>query len=154
MAKNSIKWDEMIGKRYKDTRLVPLKYDKSTQKMYCHCDCGKYFWASLFSILNGHTKSCGCLRNKNLRDSVEKNLVDGTNLSFLNSNINSNNKSGVRGVYQTKNGKWRAYISVKGKQYSLGYFDNFDDAVAARKAGEEKYFKPLLNKYKDDKNRK
>jgi hypothetical protein len=45
-----------------------------------------------------------------------------------------NNTSGVRGVYwhQSKN-KWRARI---GKNISLGYFADFDEAVAARKAAE------------------
>ena len=32
--------------------------------------------------------------------------------------------------------KWRAQIRVDGKRKHLGYFDTFDDAVAARKAAE------------------
>ena len=30
----------------------------------------------------------------------------------------------------------------------LGRFDKFDDAVAARKAAEDLYFKPIIEKYK------
>lgn len=51
-------------------------------------------------------------------------------------------KSGVR-----NNDGWRAYIVFKGKQIHLGVFDDKEDAIAARKAAEEKYFKPILEKY-------
>lgn len=36
--------------------------------------------------------------------------------------------------------KWYAYIGVKGDTKNLGYFDNKEDAIAARKAAEEKYY--------------
>ncbi|MEV9641790.1 hypothetical protein ABZ756_13900 [Mammaliicoccus sciuri] len=42
--------------------------------------------------------------------------------------------------------KWKAYIGFKGKQITLGYYDNKDEAIAARKVGEEKYHKPYLDK--------
>ena len=52
----------------------------------------------------------------------------------------SNNTSGVCGVYWHKNsGKWRGLIRVNGKLQSLGYFEDFGDAVVARKAAEVKY---------------
>ena len=51
------------------------------------------------------------------------------------------NTSGVKGVsyYKTRN-TWRARITVNGKIICLGYFENFEDAVKARKEAEEKYF--------------
>lgn len=53
-----------------------------------------------------------------------------------------NNTSGVVGVSYSKNGnKWLARIMVEGKAISLGCFDNFDDAVNARKEAERKYYK-------------
>ena len=52
-----------------------------------------------------------------------------------------NNSSGAKGVsWADREKKWRAYIKIDGQQINLGYFDSFDDAVAARKAAEEKYF--------------
>jgi hypothetical protein len=51
-----------------------------------------------------------------------------------------NNTSGVVGVVWFKPSlKWRAYINVDAKSIHLGYFVNFDDAVAARKAAEERF---------------
>ena len=32
--------------------------------------------------------------------------------------------------------------------YIYGYFDTLEEAIKARKEAEEKYFKPILNKYK------
>lgn len=59
----------------------------------------------------------------------------------INKGIKKNNKSGVVGVYWIKKiNKWQAKIGVEGKKIHLGYFDNFDDAVQARKEAEDKYF--------------
>lgn len=51
-----------------------------------------------------------------------------------------NNSSGVIGVHWYRPyGKWQAQISVKNSRLHLGYFENFGEAVAARKAAEVKY---------------
>ena len=55
------------------------------------------------------------------------------------------NKTGVTGVTWRKarsgdGGSWRASIMVDGKNISLGSYANFDDAVAARKEAELKYW--------------
>lgn len=55
------------------------------------------------------------------------------------------NKSGATGVVWRKTrsgdgGSWRASIVVDGKNISLGSYANFDDAVAARKEAELKYW--------------
>ena len=58
-----------------------------------------------------------------------------------NHRLYNSNTSGVSGVtFQKSNNKWIARISYKNKRYHLGIFDNFEDAVAARKKAEEKYF--------------
>ena len=50
----------------------------------------------------------------------------------------SDNTSGVVGVYwATREGQWRAKIMVDGKYKNLGCFDDFDEAVKARKAAEK-----------------
>ena len=51
----------------------------------------------------------------------------------------SSNTSGVSGVTLHGCGLWRARINVDGKRVSLGLFENFDDAVKARKDAEIKY---------------
>jgi len=50
------------------------------------------------------------------------------------------NTSGCTGVvWWPRDENWNAQIQVSGKRINLGYFDSFDDAVAARKAAEIKY---------------
>lgn len=59
----------------------------------------------------------------------------------MNKKIQSNNTSGVAGVYWANSkSKWCACITVNKKKFHLGYYDNFEDAVKARKEAEEKYF--------------
>lgn len=66
----------------------------------------------------------------NLRDVTKG--VDAQNRS-----LNSNNKSGVRGVYWNKQaGKWHAQIAKDRKKIHLGHFAEFTAAVAARKQAE------------------
>ena len=55
--------------------------------------------------------------------------------------IQTNNKSGVIGVFQRKNNpKWFASIRFDHDLYNLGSFDSFETAVKARKRAERKYF--------------
>lgn len=80
---------------------------------------------------------------------TEKDLKEGTRLSALKDYLPSDNTSGFRGVnYRKDTKKWRAYINFKGKNISLGSFNNKQDAINARLDAEEKYFKPILEKYK------
>lgn len=54
-----------------------------------------------------------------------------------NRNLQSNNKSGQRGVHWSKNrNRWIAVIKVKGKLHTLGYYKTFEDAVKTRRQAE------------------
>lgn len=53
------------------------------------------------------------------------------------------NKSGVIGVYQHTDGGWCAQINHDGVREYLGYYQDFNNAVIARKTAEEKYFHGL-----------
>lgn len=67
-------------------------------------------------------------------------IVDSAQNSY-NHKKSIKNTSGVTGVYWNKRqGKWRAAIKFKGREYHLGYYFNFNDAVKARKEAEQKYF--------------
>ena len=58
-----------------------------------------------------------------------------------NTRLRSTNTSGVKGVCWSKRPKkWRAAIGVDKKRITLGYFDTLEDAAAARKAGEKRYW--------------
>jgi hypothetical protein len=57
-----------------------------------------------------------------------------------NTSRKRHNTSGVSGVHWvTKDQRWLATIHDKGKRINLGQYRNFEDAVAARHAGEVKY---------------
>lgn len=59
----------------------------------------------------------------------------------MNRHTHSNNTSGVKGVgWKKEFQKWCAYICKDYKQIHLGYFDSFDEAVAARKKAEKELF--------------
>lgn len=61
--------------------------------------------------------------------------------NLRNIKIRSDNKSGVTGVSWSKgDNKWTVRISVDGRARSLGNFDEFDDAVLARKRAEAEYY--------------
>ena len=66
-------------------------------------------------------------------------------------NIRSDNTSGVPGVYLIKNSnKWQSTITIDGYKKHLGYFLNFDDAVAARLNAEKKYLSQFWNEGGDN----
>ena len=61
--------------------------------------------------------------------------------NMMNRRKQSNNLSGVTGVYLGKNNKkWRASIMVNRKNKHLGYFYNIKEAINCRKQAELKYF--------------
>jgi len=120
----------------------------------CVCSCGESKKVSAFHLAIGDTKSCGCLGQERALENIEKArerfYVEGTNLTALTRKANKTNKSGIKGVHWDKSkSKWMANIGHKGKTIYLGRFKNIEDAAAARKAAEEKYFRPVLEKYQD-----
>lgn len=141
----------------------------------CICECGNEEYVTSTSHLNREceVKSCGCYgkdlvkelskqytRNatkemyqeasKKIKETMKANneLVENTRISSIsNKKLRSDNKSGHAGV-TFKDNKWVARISVSGVEHHLGSFVTKEEAIAARKDGEEIYFKPLLDKYK------
>lgn len=70
----------------------------------------------------------------NQRDNLR---VVNNSINSRNSRIQKNNTSGCAGVsWEKRNKKWRVKIEANGKRIFLGYFDNLDDAVMARRQGE------------------
>lgn len=80
--------------------------------------------------------------NGNTLDNRKQNLrVVTSRQNGLNSSIRSDNTSGVTGVcWDKRRQKWLVRVHENGKEIILGYFDDFDNAVTARKDGEEKYY--------------
>ena len=83
-------------------------------------------------------------------DHINRNILDNrkSNLRFVthsknmrNAKIQSNNKSGIKGVHWCKEiKKWQALIGINNKQINLGYFINKGDATNARICAEKKYW--------------
>lgn len=80
--------------------------------------------------------------NKLKYDNRKSNLRVCTNSqNAMNVGVKSNNKSGITGVWQEKKtGLWCAQIQKDGATHWLGRYSNIEEAIEARKKGEEKYF--------------
>ena len=120
----------------------------------CKCSCGVEKQLSTNALSSGGVKSCGCLQSEKIvevADRVnEKYMVEGTSLITLTAKKSKSNKSGTKGVYWDNTiQKWKGKIGFKGKSYDLGGYENIEDAITARKTAEEKFFKPIVEKYKD-----
>ena len=145
---------DLTGQRF--GRLVVIEDSgerKQTNVMWlCKCDCGNDVKVKSNNLIRGDVKSCGCLRKDIAKQSIDeyhdKTGVEETNVDQLTSKLSSANTSGVKGVYWIKRrNKWEAAIFFKGEKIYLGYFTSKQDAINARKEAEEKYFKPILEKY-------
>lgn len=160
------RFEDLTGKKINRLTVLELAERNSSGQIQwkCRCNCGNIIFATTTYLKSGHTKSCGCLNkekaSKRLKSKKfvesrnnyrkENFLVEGTSLSLINpKHLRKNNKTGVNGVYWDKKlKKYRVRINVKGKSISLGCFKNLQEAKDARKEAEEKYYKPILDKYK------
>ena len=146
---------DLTGKRFGRLIVIEISEERRSNgscKWLCKCDCGNEKVIVGDYLKRGDVKSCGCLRTEIAKPILEKgsnaDSVEDTRTSLLTMAIKSNNTSGVKGVsWNKRNGKWEAYISLKNKRKWLGCFSDKQDAVNARKEAEEKYFKPILEKY-------
>lgn len=140
-------------------RLTPLKrVNTSGRSNYlCQCECGNKCEVAGVQLLKGDTRSCGCLKSEKSAESMAKIMhkgvealrkkrIDGTITSFLNQKVSKNSSTSVKGVSKLKSGKYRAYISLRGKQKHLGTFATLEEAQKARLEAEEKYYKPIIDK--------
>jgi len=161
------KQKDITGKRF--GRLVAIERTGRVSKngtsfWLCKCDCGNEKIINIDILNRGKSKSCGCLRSevssnlgienghKNIKkaqshvanfDSKER-----TRISSLTAKKSKLNTSGVKGVcWDKRRKKWLAQLDFKGEPVLRESFGNLEDAINARKEAEEKYFKPILEKY-------
>lgn len=138
-----------VGKRFHKLTVVAYAGKQNgIHQWKCRCDCGQECIVGQTMLQSGHTKSCGCMvRAKKTEDpenAFQTGLVDGTSVSVLEARMNrppiASNTSGYNGVYQIRSsGKWAAQITFKKKTYFLGSFRTIEEAIRARKRGEEMY---------------
>ena len=118
----------------------------------CKCECGNEISVRKNHLVSGASVSCGCKRidagHMVFEYNKENVFKENTNLNQLTSKPQKNSKSGVRGVYwREQDGLWLAKMIFNGEVVLRSYFKNIQDAINARKEAEEKYFKPMLEKY-------
>lgn len=64
----------------------------------------------------------------------------------INQNLRKDNKTGIKGVnWDKKRNKWQAQLQINKKKVLNEHFDNFDDAVKARREAELIYFSKYLH---------
>lgn len=156
---------DYIGKRFHMLTVTEYagKYD-GMHHWKCRCDCGNETIVGQTRLQSGKTRSCGCLvRRKSIdisKNIFYKGFFENTNIGILEMRLTgrpiASNTSGHNGVYMNSNGKWSAQITFKRKTFYLGSYAKIEDAVLARKRGEEMfeeflewYYSEYQNKTKD-----
>lgn len=69
-------------------------------------------------------------KNRYGLDCTRENLRIATaQQNAANGIVHSNSKSGIRGVSQLRNGKWRAGATINQKSYNFGHFNTIEEAT-------------------------
>ncbi len=155
----------MTGKRF--NKLVVIGLDRIEEQTLnnkkrnfyywkCKCDCGNEIIISGKRLKDGRINDCKEAKRNEVKSYTkignefkkEKILKEGTRLDNLSGKLSKANTSGVRGVsFKKDKNKYKATIGFKGRTYFLGYYDKLEDAKKAREKAEEKFYKPILEKY-------
>lgn len=143
---------DLTGKVFGKLTVIK-KVSNKPVKWLCRCACGNTTIVLTSNLT--HHKSTACFvcssrkTAKIMRIKRRRFDIDGTNIKAIKDRkIGKNNKSGVLGVfYRPKLDKWEAKIGISNTLISLGKFDTKEEAIIARKKGEEKYFKPIIEKF-------
>lgn len=146
---------DLAGRRF--GRLVVIEYVKDGNgdtSWLCRCDCGKETVVTAGNLINGNTRSCGCLAQDTGRANVplmlDAALRDGTNVQVLSKKTKS--KLGIRGVYEVddKEYPYEAKLILRKEILLRKRFKTFEEAVVARKDAEEKYLASLARKWAEE----
>lgn len=130
----------MIGKRY--GRLIAVKEleDRINNRIAykCKCDCGNIINVKKIYLTTRQTQSCGCIKKEkeqnNLRTEYDSKRINGVvKPLFKGKEPRKDSSTGYRGVtrYYTRKSKelrYRAWITVKGKKYYKSGFTTPKDA--------------------------
>lgn len=145
---------DLTGQRFgKLTVLAPAENIGGRTAWLCRCDCGNETAVRTNRLRSGHTSSCGCMAAVAVPGEGIRglNYIDGTCVEMLRAKtVRSNNTSGVPGVeWVVRKRHWRATICFKGRRYYLGSYQRFEDAVSARRRGEEQLHDKFLQEFEE-----
>lgn len=153
--------DVTIGQRYGRWTVLEDLVGNQYRKLLCQCDCGTQRAVRLSHLRNGASLSCGCLSAKRAKErggnievaqaGRELKLYEGTNITMISrAQSYCNSSTGVLGVSPYYK-RFKATLKLRGKQIYLGVYDTIDEAAEARRKGEEKYFRPIVEVYEQHK---
>lgn len=95
----------------------------------------------IFNLTDENNIEIDHKRHKNNDNRKSELRLVNRSQNSINRGIQSNNTSGITGVHWHKQAnKWQARVKINQKSISLGLFSKKEDAIIARKIGEEKYF--------------
>lgn len=152
MSKYTEQMLQNIGKEVNGFKIIGAEMRNHQAHYNCLCSCGNTFWSPLWRIRK--TDTCGHDRAKHLalgHKAISDLSVDGTVISSLTPRkVSKNSKTGYTGVCKLPNGQYRAYITFKRKQHSLGFYNTAEDAAAARSAAEKEIYGNFISWYKQN----
>lgn len=134
---------DLTGKRFGKLTVTAYAGKKNgMHRWHCTCDCGRETVVGQTLLLDGRTKSCGCIQASVYKENLK--LVEGTSITILKAvksgRLIKSNTSGHTGVYYNKRrGLWIAQLTFQGRNRYLGAYRQLEDAVKARQRGEEIY---------------
>ena len=136
---------DLTGMRFgRLTALCPVEGERHNRTAgaiwRCRCDCGQETEVSAACLLSGRTRSCGCLNREQMaRMHEHMHYENDTCLEQLAraQTDRGTNKAGFRGLFWTRDGRYRVTINFRKKRYNLGYFRDYDEAVQARLDAEQ-----------------
>lgn len=140
MAKRKI---DMLGKTCGRLKVI-AEYGRTSSgavTWLCQCSCPKKSYCVVVGTdLRKHkVVSCGCYRREQSLKRIKALTADGANTARIKTDkLNARNTSGIKGVRQDKDGKWKAYIGYQNRSIHLGTFSTAEEAIGARKRAEEK----------------
>lgn len=70
-----------IGNKYNRLKILDIDYSQKPSIAKCQCDCGNIAYISKTDVVNGNTKSCGCLQKER---ASESNIMDYSGAIFDN----------------------------------------------------------------------
>lgn len=150
-----LKRQDLVGMRFGKLTVIALS-DKRAPRgartvplWECRCDCGRITYKATDTLKNAEVSMCSDCAPLYAARKMRENAgyVGGTQLSRIqNTKSNSNNASGVRGVYyDPRSGKYRARLRFQNQFLNLGTYARLEDAIKARKEAENRYFGEFLD---------
>lgn len=127
------KLPDLTGQRFGKLIVLERVWHKGATHWRCQCDCGNEAVVVNAHLVNGYTKSCGCLRKEFCKsDKINRTYIDGrindrlyhiyyTMLDRCNNPNSTNYKNyGERGIIVCK--EWKeSYESFRDWSYKNGY---------------------------------